>query len=73
MVVDEQEFRSFIANLIIVRSFGEQKDFLLSKGDYQIAEIRLDNQLDKYKQMLETPKPSKWKQLKLIEHDKINN
>ncbi len=41
--------------------------------EYEIARVKAKNSVIKYLKILETPKPSKWKQLKLIEHDKINN
>lgn len=62
MKIDEQEFRSFIANLDYV--IGEA-DSPPDVGYYQICMVRAQNQLIKYKKMLETPKLSKFKQLKI--------
>ena len=61
MKIDEQEFRSFIANLNLVL----EPSLDLSFEDFEIACIKAQNQIDKYKKMLETPKPSRWKQLKI--------
>lgn len=56
MVVNEQEFRTFIANIENVLNNGQ---FIFDKP---LVDVRV--QINTYKQMLETPKPSKWKQLK---------
>lgn len=65
MVVDEQGFRSFIANVDKYITSSQPKK-LQDTEAYEDLEIRLKNKLFLYIQMLETPKPSKWKQLKLI-------
>ncbi len=70
MVVDEQEFRRFIANLNKIMFISENS---MPTEEYEIARVKAKNSVIKYLKILETPKPSKWKQLKLIEHDKINN
>lgn len=67
MKIDEQEFRSFIANLgKYIGNSTYLEDSKLIEEDYEILEITLRNQLRRYLTMLETPKPSKWKQLKLL-------
>ncbi len=62
MKIDEQEFRSFIANI----------EKVLETGQLQFTKPLVDvrRQTCEYKKMLETPKKlSKWKQLKLIDGD----
>ena len=67
MKIDEQEFRSFIANINIYLN-NSTKDYLHSKQsveEFSLIQNKIDNQIGKYLKMLETPKPNRWKQLKI--------
>lgn len=72
MKIDEQEFRSFIADLnrYVDDSTQDLEYATMHYKDYSVLENKVINQLDKYIKMLETPKLSKWQQLKLDIHDK---
>ena len=64
MVVDEKEFRAFIANLdkyTDMSCFNRQGN----EENYVILKNRVFNQLVKYIKALEVEKPSRWKQLKI--------
>jgi len=66
MKIDEQEFRNFIANLNKYLNESDKHVFSeIEQSDYEILENKIDNQIGKYLEMLETPKPSRWKQLKI--------
>jgi hypothetical protein len=62
MVVDEQEFRKFIANIDKLLQSNYQ-NYFNSPNLIEYAQTIYD--VEKYKKLLEGPKPSKWKQLKL--------
>lgn len=64
MKIDEQEFRSFLADLVYLENeYNQWKD----EVKWEIVKMKVSNQINKYILALETPEPSKWKQLKLIE------
>jgi len=67
MKIDEQEFRSFIAN---VKQYMGKSTYQEDLNDPQLQdwcrlEINIWNKLNFYQELLETPKLSKWKQLKI--------
>lgn len=67
MKIDDQEFRSFIANINIYLN-NSTKNYIYSKQsveEFSLIQNKIDNQIGKYLEMLEAPKPSKWKQLKI--------
>jgi len=67
MKIDEQEFRGFIANLgiYLINSEYISHGATIDQGTFYIVENKLIDQHNKYIEMLSTPKPSRWKQLKI--------
>lgn len=71
MVIDEKQFRAFIANLdkyTDMSCFNRQGN----EENYQILKNKVFNQLVKYIESLKEEKISRWKQLKL-EYDSTNH
>lgn len=67
MTVDEQEFKTFIANLeTLTNSSIYDEESLVDEGTHYILTIRTKESIKKYKQQIDNqPKKSKWKQLSL--------
>ena len=73
MVVNEEEFRTFIANLnVFVNNSRMVEAPSVDDGSYFITYCRIKTQLGYYIDVLQKDKNSKWKQLKIEGYEEGN-